>query len=349
MPERMATSIAARRFDIVLTPALPDPIVELARSVLPGSVEVADPDRERERALELFGAAEFLIGFPWDLDEESFAALSTRCRLIQLLSAGYDDFDVAGAARHGLPVALNGGANAVAVAEHTVMLMLAALRRLWPLATEVKNFIWRSSLRSGEWTHELAGRTVGLIGLGNIGREVAARLAPFGVVVLYHDVNQVPTEVEDALGARYVPLDELLKRSDVVSLHLPLLPATRRLLDRDRLMLMPRGAVLVNTARGELVDERALADLLSEGHLFAAGLDTTAVEPPPPDHPLPGLDNCLITPHSAGPTWESWARRLRNAADNLSRVAAGSPPLWLIPGLEGTHLENAAMGGPHHA
>lgn len=335
------------RFDVVLAPSLPDPIVELARSVFAGAVHVADLGRDRDRALELFASTEFLIGFPWDLDEESFSALSTRCRLIQLLSAGHDDFDVAGAARHGLPVALNGGANAVAVAEHTVMLMLAALRRLWPLATEVKNLIWRSSLRSDERTHELAGRTVGLIGLGHIGREVAARLAPFDVVVLYHDVNRAPADVEDTLGVRYVSLDELLKRSDVVSLHLPLLPATRRLLDRDRLKLMPKGAVLVNTARGGLIDERALADLLTEGHLFAAGLDTTAVEPPPPDHPLPALDNCLITPHSAGPTWESWARRLRNAADNVSRVVAGSPPRWLIPGLEGVHLDDAPTGTRH--
>jgi phosphoglycerate dehydrogenase-like enzyme len=182
--------------------------------------------------------------------------------------------------------------------------------------------------------HELAGRSVGLLGFGFIGREVAKRLGGFEVELLYHDVERVSAETEAALGASFRSFRELLAESDVVSLHTPLNEQTHQMINRETLSLMKRGAVLVNTARGELVDEDALAEALREGALTGAGLDVFAVEPPPSEHPLLAAElNVVATPHSAGPTWESFPRRIKNAFANAERVRRGEAPLWVIPEL----------------
>lgn len=254
-----------------------------------------------------------------------------RLKLVQLLSAGYDFLDIDLARSNRLVVCSNGGANAISVAEHTVLLILSVLRRLTVLD---------ASMRTGgadrDWArnHELAGRSVGLLGFGFIGREVAKRLAGFEVELLYHDVERASAETEAALGASFRSLRELLAESDVVSLHTPLNEQTRQIINRETLSLMKPGAVLVNTARGELVDEDALAEALREGALMGAGLDVFAVEPPPSGHPLLAAElNVVATPHSAGPTWESFPRRIENAFANAERVRRGEAPLWVIPEL----------------
>jgi D-3-phosphoglycerate dehydrogenase len=209
------------------------------------------------------------------------------------------------------------GANAAAVAEWAVLLMLALCRPLIPADRAV---------RAGGWPvlagRELGARTVGLLGLGRIGALVAERCAAFGCRVLAHDpyVEQVPPGVE------LVDLDDLAAWAGVLSLHAPLTDATRGIVDRALLARMPEGAVLVNTARGELVDEDALIWALDDGPLAGAALDTLGAEPPPPGHPLLGRDDVLVTPHAAPHTAEATAAMGRMAVEDLLAVLEGRAP-----------------------
>jgi phosphoglycerate dehydrogenase-like enzyme len=174
---------------------------------------------------------------------------------------------------------------------------------------------------------------VGLVGLGNVGKKVARRLVACDARVQYFDIRRLREDAEDALGVRFALLDELLRTSDVVTLHVPLDDRTRGMIAARELGLMKKGAVLVNTCRGPVVDETALHRALTTGQIAGAGLDVMTEEPPPKDHPLLALPNVTFTPHTAGPTWENWTARFRNGFDNIQRVAAGQPPLWVIPEL----------------
>ncbi len=151
--------------------------------------------------------------------------------------------------------------------------------------------------------------------------------------VQYYDIARLTEDQEDALGVRFVLFAELLRTSDVVSLHVPLDDTTRSLLGARELAMMKPGAILINTCRGPVVDEEALLKALTTGQIAGAGLDVLVEEPPPPHHPLFALPNVTLTPHSAGPTWENWTARFRNGFDNIQRVAAGRRPQWVIPEL----------------
>jgi D-3-phosphoglycerate dehydrogenase len=246
---------------------------------------------------------------------------SSRLRFIQKLGVGIDRVDIDYCREHGIGVARLAGVNAVPVAEHAIMLMLAALRQL-PRSDQ--------RMRAGEWfkeeargfQRELRGKTVGLIGLGFVGKAVVQRLRGWEVDIVYFDVRRLPAQMEAELGLRFLPLDEVIAASDIVSLHLPLLPDTANLLDAERLRRMKPEAILINCARGGLVDETALAAALREGRLAAAGLDTFEHEPLT-SHELPRLDNVISTPHSAGATADNFAFVARRAAANAARYLAG--------------------------
>ena len=248
-------------------------------------------------------------------------------RLIQLLAAGYDKVDLTAAQHCGIPVATNGGANAWAVAEHAIALLLALYKRLTACDAAVRRGDWRKPV-DGFNTFELAGKTVGIVGAGNIGRKVARRLHAFETEILYLDPNEVP-ELDEALGARRVELDELVTKADVISLHAPLTASTRGLLGGPQFAAMKPSTVLINTSRAELIDETALIDALQRGRIAGAGLDVFPQEPIRRDHPPLTLDNVLLTPHTAGHAYEGWARRCAFAWSNIERVATGEPPLSL--------------------
>lgn len=276
--------------------------------------------------------ANYLAGFIPNLPDEAWRA-ATDLKLVQLLSAGYDNFPIPRARQMSLPVSTNGGANAISVAEHAIMLMMAVLRKLTVLDRTVRQGQWRPSQRGDVRYHELGSRSVGLLGFGQIGRHVAKRLRGFDCKVSYFDVRRLSPEDEAALGVSYRPLEEIITTCDVISLHLPLLPETRGVIGKDNLARMRPDAIVINTARGELVDEQALYDALKAEKIAGAGLDVLSKEPPPADLPLFSLDNVTITPHTAGPTWESWPRRFANSFANIDRVARGEKPLWVIPEL----------------
>src|SRR5216683_8187391 len=275
--------------------------------------------------------ADFLCGFIGPIETPVLVeAAANRLKLVQLMSAGYDRFNIDGARAARLPVAVNGGANAIAVAEHAIMLMLSARKHVHFLDQAVRSGGWRNVRR----VYELYHSTVGIVGMGRIGQEVAKRLAGWDATIRYYDPFRLSAEREKELGVSYLELDALLRTSDAVTVHVPLNASTRNLIDAESLSLMKPTAVLVNTARGGLVDEKALAVALRDGQILGAGLDVLSEEPPPLDHPLLELANVILTPHSAGPTWQSFPRRFANCFANIERVQSGKPPLWVVEELE---------------
>lgn len=267
--------------------------------------------------------AEVLISTAFTPITRDMLQRASRLRFIQVAGVGTDHVDVEAARELGITVAAVTGANTVSVAEHVVMVALALLRGLIPA---------HNQMARGEWAlpfwiahaRDLQGKTVGIVGMGRIGREVAARMLPFGVTTFYYDANPLTPEQEDALGVTLLELDALLSESDLVTLHLPLTNETRGILNRERLFRMKRGAFLINTARAELVDEAALMEAL-QTHLGGAAIDVFLPEPPPPDHPLLKLPNVVLTPHGAGVTQEAQARIAQGVIQNVLRFLEGRP------------------------
>ena len=317
---------------ILFAPKQADAVMEIARSLTPQGFELVVAEPGTPAFYEAAATAEFYLGLARQMGGEFFRS-APRLRLVQLISAGYDHVDVESARKAKVPVANNGGANAIAVAEHTIMLMLAVQKRLVRFHNDVIAGKWRAGDPAESRIYELAGKTLGIVGLGNIGKKVARRAAAFDMAVQYYDIARLTEDQEDALGARFVLLEELLRTSDVVSLHVPLTDATRRMLGARELGMMKRSAIVINTCRGPVVDEDALHRALAQGQIAGAGLDVFVDEPPAPNHPLLALPNVTLTPHSAGPTWENWTARFRNGFDNIQRVAAGDKPRWVIPEL----------------
>jgi len=318
---------------ILFSPPMPTMIMDVARAMVPPGFEFVPADRRSPTFLGALPEAEYWMGFARAGLDKEFFTTARRLKLVQLISAGYDTIDLAAARAAGVPIANNGGANAISVAEHTVMLMLAVLKRMVWCHANVCAGKWRVGGFDEHVLYELSGKTVGIIGLGRIGKKVARRVQAFDARVQYHDIVRLTEDEEDALGVRFVLLDELLRTSDIVTTHVPLNDATRGLMSTREFALMKPGAIYINTCRGPVVDEAALEKAITSKHLGGAGLDVMVDEPPQPGHPFFGLDNVIITPHMAGPTWENWPRAFRNGFDNIQRVAAGRPPLWVIPEL----------------
>jgi phosphoglycerate dehydrogenase-like enzyme len=264
--------------------------------------------------------------------DDAFFKAAPKLRLYQLLSAGYDDVDIEAARRAKVPVCNNGGANAISVSEHAIMLMLAVSRRVIWQHDNVSNGRWRGNGPAPRM-YEMYDKTLGIVGLGTIGKKVARLANAFRMRVQYYDIARLPEHEEDALGVRFRLLLELLRTSDIVTMHVPLNDSTRHMIGASELALMKPEAIVVNTSRGPVIDEVALTRALADNKLFGAGLDVFDQEPPPPDNPLFKLKNVLLTSHFAGPTWDNHVARFRNAFDNVQRVHRGEKPLWVVPEL----------------
>jgi phosphoglycerate dehydrogenase-like enzyme len=231
-----------------------------------------------------------------------------------------------------VPLSNNGGANAISVAEHAVMLMLTVSRKVVWQHGSVSGGRWRGNGPAPKM-YELYDKTLGIIGLGTIGKKVARLARAFGMRVQYYDIARLTEDAEDALGVRFRLIGELLASSDVVTLHVPLNATTRHMIGASELASMKPEVIIINTSRGPVIDETALARALEANKLFGAGLDVFDQEPPPPDNPLFALRNVVLTSHFAGPTWDNQIARLRNAFDNVQRVQRGEAPLWVVPEL----------------
>jgi phosphoglycerate dehydrogenase-like enzyme len=255
---------------------------------------------------------------------------ATRLRLVHKLGAGVNTIDVDTATRLGIAVANMPGANAPSVAEGTVLLMLAALRRLIALDRTTRDGAgWPSDPTLGETVRDIGGCTVGLVGYGNIAKRVETIVMAMGTPA----AQVLHTSTRDDGHPGWRPLPELLATSDIVSLHLPLTDQTARMLDRAALTSMKPDAVLVNTSRGGVIDEDALVEALSTGGLAAAGLDVFAVEPVPADSPLLRLDNVVLTPHVTWYTVDTMRRYLAEAVDNCRRTRDGRELANVVNGI----------------
>ena len=309
-----------------LNPELRQVVVDKA---LPGmSVTAAPADMDEEDKIDLVRDADFIMLFPGHISDRVMQA-AHKCKLIQLLSAGYDQMNLPLADDLGIAVANNGGANRVAVAEHTMMLMLACQRRLMHYANNVKAGLWKQEQDRKIDVFELEGKTLGIIGMGNIGQQVAKRARAFDMELQYYDKYHplAPTE-EDALGLRQVSQEELLRTSDVVTVHVPLTRETYGMIGAKELSSMKPTAVIINTSRGGVIEEAALVDALITKAIAAAGMDVLEHEPPDASDPLLQIENLVITPHTAGPTLESIPKRAVNCFENIQRVWSGEPPAW---------------------
>jgi len=320
---------------IVFAPPLPTAIMDIARAMVPAGFELHVADQRKPDFFTLMKDAEYYMGFAREHIGKEFFNAAPRLKLVQLISAGYDRCDVEAARHARVPIANNGGANAIAVAEHTMMLMLGVLKKLVWQHGNVARGKWRVGDFSETRLYELSGKMLGIVGLGMIGKKVARRARGFDMQVQYYDIVRLTEDQEDALGVRFVLLSELLRSSDVVSLHVPLNDTTRNMISTHELALMKPSAVLINTCRGPVVDEKALHHALTTKQIAGAGLDVMTEEPPAANHTLFGLDTVTFTPHMAGPTWETWTRTFRNSFDNIQRVAQGGQPRWVIPELRG--------------
>ena len=318
---------------IVFSPPFPPSIMDVAGAMAPADFEfqvIAQDDPDFAQAIQ---DAEYFMGFPREHMGQSFYDMAPHLKLVQLISAGYDRLDVEAARQARVPVSNNGGSNSVAVAEHTLMLILAVYKQVVRDHNNVVSGKWRVGDFADLRIYELAGKTLGIVGLGTIGKKVARRAQAFDMRVQYYDAFRLSEDQEDALGVRFVLLPELLRTSDVVSLHMPLNEQTRNMMGAREFATMKNDAIFINTCRGPVVDEAALHHALTSGQIAAAGLDVLVEEPPPADHPLFALDNVIFTPHTAGPTLENWTKAFRNGFDNIQRVAAGRQPMWVIPEL----------------
>ena len=318
---------------ILFSPKYSPEILDIARSLTPPGFELAVADQGTPEFIEAAQDAEYFLGTARGGVGGEFFRTAPKLKLVQLTSAGYDRVDLESARKAKVPVANNGGANAIAVSEHAMMLILAVLKRLVFHHNNVAAGKWRVG-DMGDRVYEASGRTLGIVGLGNIGKKVARRARAFDMHVQYYDILRLTEDQEDALGVKFVLFAELLRTSDVVSLHVPLTDRTRKMIATRELEMMKPSAVLINTCRGPVVDEDALYKALTTGQIAGAGLDVMVDEPPASKHQLLALPNVTLTPHTAGPTWENWTSRFRNAFDNIQRVAEGRKPKWVIPELQ---------------
>jgi glyoxylate reductase len=255
-----------------------------------------------------------------------------RLKVVSNYAVGFNNVDVSACTARGVCVGNTPGVLTDATADIAVTLMLAAARRIGEGAADAKAGKWLTWEPLGWLGQDLAGRTLGIVGMGRIGFAAAKRLHHgWGMKVLY--TEQVPRpEADKEFGARRVELDELLRESDFVSVHVDLNPSTKGMFGAEQFKKMKRTAVFVNTARGPLVDQKALAEALRKGTIFAAGLDVTEPEPLPPDHELYTLPNCIVVPHIASATVETRDAMARLCANNLLAGVRGEPlPNWVNP------------------
>lgn len=292
---------------------------------------------EQEDLIKACTEADYLFVGSMDTVTAQVIKACPQLKMIHTEGSGYDKVDINAAKAAGIPVCHNFGVNNGAVAEHAIALMLTVLRRIALCDAEIRTEGYAACQAehrtAGE--HELFGKHIGLIGIGAIGKEVVKRLSGWGCRISYYDPFRPSPDVEQALGVDYLAFDELVSQCDVVSLHVPMLPGTYHILGTQQFAAMKKTAIVINCARGEILDQKALAEALENGEIAGAGVDTLEPEPAPSDHPLIALspaarNRLVLTPHSAGTTDEAFTRMLKNAISNFQRLENGEKPLHVV-------------------
>jgi len=291
----------------------------ILQSVVPKgyTIKTLDTPTYEQLIKEAEDADYFLVSGRLPIDKGVLDA-AKRLKMIQRTGVGTEMLDKEEIRRRGIPVYVNAGVNARSVAEHTLTLMLACLKRIPFIDKQVRNGIWKKQ-ETGTSCHELYGKTVGLVGLGAIGRQVAEYLNVFGAKILYTDIHQLSQEQEQKLNATYIPsFEEMLSQVDILSLHCPLTNENKEMLNKDRITRMKPNAIIINTARGKLINESALYHALKEGNIQAAGLDVHYEEPLAIENNLLStLENVILTPHIGGLSFETFHAMMKNSIDNI--------------------------------
>ena len=293
-----------------------------------GELRLASDSRPATLQSEVMGAEALVIRTGGVID----APLMERGRNLKVIGrhgVGYDQIDLEAATERGIQVVYTPGANTQSVSEHVFAFLIGLSKHFPRMTSELArgNYLARTILTG----REIAGKTLGIIGFGRIGRRVGeiAHLG-FGMKVLYHDIVPAPDEVELRAGARRVSFRELLESSDYITLHVPLDASTRGMIDRSALAHVHPSAILINTSRGPVVDEVAVADALDAGQLWGYGADVFAEEPPPSGHPLIGRLDVMLTPHSAAQTEEGLRNMATMVAQDVVSVLQGTPPRFPV-------------------
>jgi len=297
---------------------IPEAGLKLVREAAEAEIWADELPPPRGVLLEKVRAVDGLLSLLTDrVDDELLNAAGPRLKVVSNFAVGYDNIDVPACTRAGVAVGNTPGVLTETTADLAFALLMSAARRLPEGHDYVRDDHWQTwgpMLLLGKDIH---GATLGLIGFGRIGREMARRATGFGMRTLYYDKHRADEATERDLGVTYAPLERVLAEADFVSLHTVLSDETHHLIDAAALARMKRGAILINTSRGPVVDQDALAVALRSGQLFAAGLDVTDPEPLRADHPLVQLPNCLIVPHIASASERTRDRMAEKAARNL--------------------------------
>ena len=269
--------------------------------------------------------ADMLIVTTYKTTNEVIAA-APKTKLIQRTGVGVDMVDVAYAKEKNIPISICKGFNAASVAELAILDMLALYRHIIELDNKGKNHEWHTMTYRHD-SYEIIGKTVGVVGGGTIGKEVIKRLNAFGAEIIYYDIYPMSAEDEQRLGCKRVTLDELLRRSDIITLHAPLLENTRGMIGREEIEKMKQNAVLINTARGALVDSEAVIEALEKKRIWGAAFDVFD-----PEEPLFGknIPNLIVTPHVGAATYDNYYRGYKLCMENALRIGRGETPLYTI-------------------
>jgi phosphoglycerate dehydrogenase-like enzyme len=307
---------------VLIDPALAGLVPRFVEQ-LPVDVEVvAVSSFDRAEFARLAADATILVNARRVVDADTLR-LAPGVRMIQMIGAGIDPIDRSAAEAASVAVAFNPGVNTIGAAEHTVMLILSLLKGLQASEMQTRAGAFAPGPMIERGIDDLADATVGLVGMGRIAQAVVHRLAPFGPDIVYHSRRPV-AEVEERYGARWLRLDELLPVATVLSLHVPLTPATRGLIGAAELGSMPRGAYLINAGRGGLVNEPALRDAIQRGHLAGAAIDVIEHESDGVN-PFADLPQVIVTPHLGGASRNSMRNTVDRCTANIRRFIAGEP------------------------
>jgi D-3-phosphoglycerate dehydrogenase len=309
---------------VLAGPIHPDAQALLAREA---DVVVAD-DLGEESIVRQSREAQGILFRSKPLCSAPLMAACPRLRVVGRHGAGLDIVDIPGATRLGVAVVHAPGANAQAVAEHALMLMLMCAKRAVQVDRWTRDGDWRA--RHDGLNEELAGKTLGVVGVGNVGRRVVRFAGALGMRVLAYDKYLSAEEVRHRGAEPVTSLEALLPQVDVLTCHTPLTEETRAMLNPRTLGLLRRGAILVNTSRGPVHDERAVFEALATGHLAAAGLDVFEEEPSPVDNPIFGLPTVVVSPHVAGVTVQATRAVSLQVASEMLRVLRGERPEVLV-------------------
>ena len=304
---------------IQITNTYKNSVLELVEKCVPNGFVIRTlPENSPAALLEMISDADYLLASGRIRIDREMLEHAKKLKMIQRTGVGLDTLDIEGIKESNIPLYVNPGINSQSVAEHTMLLILACLRRLTMLDKNCKKGVWKKQ-EQGIETFELRGKTVGIIGMGSVGKTVARMLQPFDAKVVYYDLFH-ENEIADA---KYVELENLLAQADVISLHCPLTNETRSVICRDSLAKMREGVILINTARGELVNEEDLLEAIESGKVAFAGLDVFVQEPFAENNILVSNEHVIATPHIGGVTYDSFCSMMFEAMHNIALFEKG--------------------------